>query len=371
MHWAVTKRRLLAWSAGLTISTAPGAAVAQWSNLGGALDPTLGTGPAGTYRASPQGDIIDIYGARNSDFTLMVNELAPTCFPRFGCYEAWSGWKTTNLWGPGSAVAWGNHREVFTTHDDGAVWHSWSDDNRTWWTLSLGSPPGASICGTPAAVSWAPGRIDVFAQGCDDAVYHIALDQPGWSPWDNTAGTKPAQYPILTSPSAVSASVGTLDAFFYDSNGEIFDVSWDGNRWNYVDTGACIAKGVPSAVTIGGVVALFGYDVGGNTMFGLERVNGAWTNIQEAYTSDGVAGLGPHPVADPASGGLSAAVFYANFPPGGAFGVSSWSYGGSSFSSRSQNLQSVFVTDPSPVAASSSIYVFGIGGDGSVLYSTQ
>jgi hypothetical protein len=38
-------------------------------------------------------------------------------------------------------------------------------------------------------VSWGPNRIDVFAIGTDNALYHMAWDGSRWSDWEKRGGT--------------------------------------------------------------------------------------------------------------------------------------------------------------------------------------
>ena len=54
---------------------------------------------------------------------------------------------------------------------DNAMWHKWFDGTwRNWESL------GGLIDNEPGAVSWSPGRIDVFARGMDNALWHRWFD---------------------------------------------------------------------------------------------------------------------------------------------------------------------------------------------------
>ncbi|HZC27285.1 MAG TPA: hypothetical protein VE287_09675, partial [Actinopolymorphaceae bacterium] len=66
---------------------------------------------------------------------------------------------------------------------------------------------GGDLASQPAAVSWAPGRMDVFARGTDNALWHRAYKTGGWLPWESLGG-------VLTSaPAAASQASGQLDVF--------------------------------------------------------------------------------------------------------------------------------------------------------------
>src|SRR5580700_255028 len=61
-------------------------------------------------------------------------------------------------------VSWAKNRlDVFARGSDNAVWHIWCDGNQWGQWESL----GGKIRGTPTAVSWGPGRLDIFARGND------------------------------------------------------------------------------------------------------------------------------------------------------------------------------------------------------------
>ena len=76
------------------------------------------------------------------------------------------------------------------------AWSSWE---------SLGGYLNAS----PAAVSSADGRIDVFGQGSDHALWHRSYANNAWSTWESLDG----QLADTTGPAVSSQSAGQLDIF--------------------------------------------------------------------------------------------------------------------------------------------------------------
>jgi len=65
---------------------------------------------------------------------------------------------------------------------------------------------GGVLASAPQAVSWGPGRLDVFARGADSAVWHKAWDAGGgWAEWESRGGG------FQQHPSAVSWSAGRID----------------------------------------------------------------------------------------------------------------------------------------------------------------
>ena len=81
---------------------------------------------------------------------------------------------------------------------------------------------GAVIKGAPAVASWGPNRLDVFARGLDDALWHNAWNGSAWSGWGTLGGV------ITSSPAAVSWGHDRIDVFALGLNGHIWQISWIG-----------------------------------------------------------------------------------------------------------------------------------------------
>jgi len=116
------------------------------------------------------------------------------------------------------AVSWGPGRlDLFTIGEDGVLWHFWFDgQNRANRWESLGSPP-FGLVGTPSAVSWGPGRLDVFAIKQDGGLWHQWWDGswgPGESLGSPPGGLRGASLGAQAlSAGAVSWAPGRLDVF--------------------------------------------------------------------------------------------------------------------------------------------------------------
>ena len=86
-----------------------------------------------------------------------------------------------------SAVSWGGNRvSVFVVGTDQVLYHKEWDGSRWWEYENLGvSLPGnrsfsVAKGSSPDAVSWGPGRMDLFAVGADGAMYHKARNSFQW-----------------------------------------------------------------------------------------------------------------------------------------------------------------------------------------------
>jgi len=82
------------------------------------------------------------------------------------------------------------------------------------------------VQGFATAVSWGPGRLDVFARGTDNAMWHRWKDNGPWAPWESLGGV------IFQSPSCVSWGPNRIDCFVVGGGGAMFHKWWDGRRWN-------------------------------------------------------------------------------------------------------------------------------------------
>jgi len=55
------------------------------------------------------------------------------------------------------------------------------------------------LTASPAAVSWADGRIDVFGRGSDSALWHRSYSSGAWSSWESLGGQLAATIgPVVT-----------------------------------------------------------------------------------------------------------------------------------------------------------------------------
>jgi hypothetical protein len=77
----------------------------------------------------------------------------------------------------------------------------------------------------PVAVSWAVGRLDVFARGTDGTLQHWWYDGSSWGGPESLGGQ------LVEAPSAVSWAVGRLDVFARGTDGTLQHKWWDGVSW--------------------------------------------------------------------------------------------------------------------------------------------
>jgi hypothetical protein len=132
-------------------------------------------------------------------------------------------WVTSSLMAPG---------------DPGGINNNWED-------LGGGQHGFIPLFGSPAAVSWGAGRLDIFAMGVDGRMYHKFFDGT-WGPggidsWEGIGGG-PGMGLWITEPAAVSWGPGRLDIFTPGVDGSMYHKFFDGtwepggidNIWEFV-----------------------------------------------------------------------------------------------------------------------------------------
>jgi hypothetical protein len=129
-----------------------------------------------------------------------------------------------------AAVKGASRVDVFAAGPDSKLyWINWSGSAWGSWVY-LGSPPGG-VVGDPAAVSWAPGRLDIFVRGHDDNLWQLfSVDGGGqWSSWSRPLGTDT----LLASDPAVSTwGPGRLDIVVVGTDRGLHHRVWDNFQWS-------------------------------------------------------------------------------------------------------------------------------------------
>lgn len=122
-----------------------------------------------------------------------------------------------------AAASWEPGRlDVFARGTDNLLWHRWYTAGR--W--SAWEKFGGTITSAPTVAAWGPGRLDVFARGAGDALYHKwFVSGQGWYAWQNLGGV------ISSSPSATSWGARRLDVFARGGGNGIYHKRFTGTAW--------------------------------------------------------------------------------------------------------------------------------------------
>jgi hypothetical protein len=103
------------------------------------------------------------------------------------------------------------------------LWHSsW---NGTGW--SAVENLGGELTSSPAAVSWGPNRIDVFARSKNSYLLHQYWTGSAWSGWKIIKNLK-----FFGNPAVVSLGPNLLDVFVTGNNNHLMHMTWNGSNWS-------------------------------------------------------------------------------------------------------------------------------------------
>jgi peroxiredoxin len=140
-----------------------------------------------------------------------------------------------------AACSWGSGRlDVFVQGTDGALWHKGGTGTWPSWQ-SL----GGKLTSSPAATSPGNNLIDVFARGTDGAVWYKVWDGTTWSSWQSLGG----QIPTGTAPAACSWGSG-LDVFVQGTDGALWYKAYTGTWSNWQSLGGKLTSS-PAATSPG------------------------------------------------------------------------------------------------------------------------
>jgi hypothetical protein len=125
---------------------------------------------------------------------------------------------------PPAVVSWAPGRlDIFALGLDNQMFHKFFD--KTWGPSVVDwEAIGGVFNSAPAAVSWAPGRLDIFGLGTDNQMYHKFFDRewgPSLTDWEAIGGQ------FDSAPAAVSWQPGRLDIFGLGVDDQMFHKFFD------------------------------------------------------------------------------------------------------------------------------------------------
>jgi len=178
--------------------------------------------------------------------------------------------------------------DLFMRSSAGHLLHQYRPPGGSW-TRAIDL--GGNLRSQPAAVSWAPGRLDVFARGADDALWHILYAGGRWSGWERLGGV------ISSAPAVASWAPGRLDVFARGGNDALYHkqfvsgTGWSAwtNRGGVISSSPTVAAWGSNRLDVfarGGDNAIYHKWLNGTAWYGWERFGGAATS-QPAAASPG------------------------------------------------------------------------------------
>ncbi|KAJ6644239.1 Allergen Tha p 2 [Pseudolycoriella hygida] len=164
--------------------------------------------------------------------------------------NAWSDWKkSTNggsfLSGPSITASPGDttYLHVFVIGKDTALWHCAIDVNTNTWTTW--ESMGGGLIGDPAAVSWGPGRFDIFCIAGDSQLWQKTYDN-GWKDWQLVYGGL-----FRPGVGAASKATGSLSVFLKGGDDAVWHRSYSNGAWQDLERIGGKIQSSPSAVSTG------------------------------------------------------------------------------------------------------------------------
>jgi hypothetical protein len=142
-------------------------------------------------------------------------------------FGAWSDWDYLGgiLTSDPAACSWAAGRlDVFARGTNNALFHRWYDSGQGWSPNSGWESLDGSLTSGPAACSWGAGRLDVFVRSTDNALYHRWFDE-NWSGWESLGGG------LTSDPAAVSWDSGRIDVFARGNDQALYHKWFDG-KWS-------------------------------------------------------------------------------------------------------------------------------------------
>lgn len=133
---------------------------------------------------------------------------------RWWVANGWSGWESLGgtLSSDPDAVSWAEGRiDVFARSTTNQLLHRWFDGTR-WLSETL----PASLLGAPDVAAPAAGRLEVFGLGSGNVVWGTAFVEGSWTPWHEVGGAP------TSDPCAVSSTPGTFDLFVRGTGNGLF-----------------------------------------------------------------------------------------------------------------------------------------------------
>jgi hypothetical protein len=124
------------------------------------------------------------------------------------------------LVGAPAVASWASGRlDVFARGTDNQLWHKWYQAGWSGW-----EPLGGILTASPAVTAWALGRLDVVVPGIGGVAWHAFYDR-GWHEFDSLGGR------LLGAPGLSTWGPGQLEVFARGTDNNLYD-QWYTGRWS-------------------------------------------------------------------------------------------------------------------------------------------
>lgn len=142
---------------------------------------------------------------------------------------------------------------------------------------------GGTLTSDADIASGAAGRLDVFARGTDNAIWHRTWSGTSWLAWESLGGN------LTSGPSAVSSSATRIDMFARGADMALWHRWWDGTTWHAWESLGGTLSSSPDAASCGANnLAMFAVGTDGRDWRRLYNGSwSAWQPVSGAWGSNG------------------------------------------------------------------------------------
>jgi len=230
-------------------------------------------------------------GARTGAVTITDDATgSPHTIALTGQGSFWSGFSRLggSLTSAPAVASWGvNRLDLFARGQDNALYHMWYDGAWHAWTRI-----GGSLTSAPAVASWGTNELDVFARGQDNAYYQDTSTDGGtnWSGWKRIAAS------AASAPSVSTWGTNRLDLFGRGQDNALYHNSTTdgGTTWAGWERLPASMSGDPAAVSVVGVTNRI-------DVFGVGGDNAAYHQVFDATGWHGWVRVGGSLASSPAA----------------------------------------------------------------------
>ena len=209
---------------------------------------------------------------------------------------------------------------------------------------------GGVTVGGPDAASWSAGRLDVFARGQDNGIWHRGWNGSSWGAWESIGGVS------LGDPTVTAPASNRLEVFIRGQDNALWHKSWNGAAWTaWTSLGGVLSSGPDASSSSSGRVDVFarGQD------------NAIWHRWWDGTTWHAWEGLGGVLTSDPGTAWSSASQLDL-FARGKDNAIWHRAWNGTSWGAW-ESLGGYLSTGPDAAScASGKLDVFAVGGDSNV-----
>lgn len=141
--------------------------------------------------------------------------------------ENWESLGTGLLKGSPAAISWGPGRtDVLVVGGGDSLYHKWFADGR--WSRGWEALGGGPFTSSPTVDSMGPGHLDIYVVGPGQMLWHTWHNINGWGFWESNIAVQVGPF---RAPAATSRGPGNVELFSYYPSGQLFQRTYNNGTW--------------------------------------------------------------------------------------------------------------------------------------------